>query len=93
MGDQVDVQLFTTLGCHLCEEAEAMIVSESSALPRALLIEAVDIADEAELVEAYGVRIPVLLRCSDDAELAWPFSASELRAFLFRAAQCQSSSA
>ena len=73
------VRLYTTLGCHLCEEARAMLVT----LKRqgmSLDIDSVDIADSEALMEAYGVRIPVI--DTADGELGWPFSPEELHSFL-----------
>lgn len=59
--------LFHTDACHLCEQAQALIT--------ALNIDFVlqDICDDEQLAQRYGVRIPVLLREADDAELGWPF--------------------
>lgn len=42
----------------------------------------VDIADTAVLMEAYGVRIPVLHDPRTQAELGWPFGPAELHKWL-----------
>ncbi len=42
----------------------------------------VDIADYEELLKTYGVRIPVLRRQDNDAELDWPFGLEEVESFL-----------
>ncbi len=47
-----------------------------------LMVELVDIADSEAMVEAYGLRIPVLLRVDTRAELDWPFDADQVVAFL-----------
>ena len=73
-------QFYTTSGCHLCEQAESMLTALLSFHPHS--VEAVDIAEGDALVELYGLRIPVLRRDSDGAELGWPFTSSELEAFL-----------
>ena len=70
------IKLYGTTFCHLCEEAEAIL--------HALGVEAeyVDIADDDELVEKYGVRIPVVQRMDTGAELGWPFDAAGVVGFL-----------
>lgn len=71
-----DPTLYTTAGCHLCEQAQALI---ARTLGRP--VPEVDIADDDELMARYGVRIPVLRR-ADGAELDWPFDATAVRALL-----------
>ncbi len=66
-----ELLLHTTAGCHLCEHAAEML--EELARERALRITAVDIAASAELVERYGLRIPVLRNPRTGVELNWPF--------------------
>lgn len=74
-----ECQLFGTLGCHLCEVAEAELMP---LVEHGLLVELVDIADDERLYEAYSLRIPVLRRVDTGAELGWPFSADEVVNFL-----------
>jgi glutaredoxin len=72
----MDIQLYGTAFCHLCEEAEAIL--------HKIGIEAahIDIAEDDELLEKYGVRIPVLKRVDTGAELGWPFDAETVSCFL-----------
>ena len=63
--------LYGTRGCHLCDQAEALLCQSAEARP--FKWRYVDIALEAALVERYGVRIPVLL-ADDGREIGWPFS-------------------
>ncbi len=72
----MDIELYGTTFCHLCEEAEAIL--------REIGIEAyyIDIADDDELTEKYGIRIPVLQRRDTGAELGWPFDAARVLEFL-----------
>lgn len=72
-------QLFGTLGCHLCEVAEEVLMPFAAA---GVQIELVDIAESEEWVEAYGVRIPVLRRLDSGAELGWPFDGQQVAEFL-----------
>ncbi|ASV37586.1 glutaredoxin family protein [Pseudomonas reactans] len=74
-----ECQLFGTLGCHLCEIAEAEIMP---LVEHGLLVELVDITDPEDLTEAYGLRIPVLRRIDTGAELDWPFDTQQVVAFL-----------
>jgi len=74
-----ECQLFGTLGCHLCEVAEAVLMPF---VEHGLLVELVDIGDSEAQVEQYGLRIPVLRRDDSGAELNWPFDADQVAAFL-----------
>lgn len=60
--------LYATGGCHLCERAEILVRRRTNAS-----LELVEIADDAELLERYGIRIPVLRRSDTGQELDWPF--------------------
>lgn len=75
------VQLFTTVGCHLCEEALGLLTTlvESGFN---FDIEEVDIADSETLMERYGIRIPVIKVIDHDDELGWPFEIEQLQTFL-----------
>ena len=72
--------LYGTLGCHLCDVAEQLLAREVDLdnVP----IELVDIADDDQLVERYGVRIPVLTDLDSGIELGWPFDAVDLAHFI-----------
>jgi glutaredoxin len=72
----MNIRLYGTACCHLCEEAQAVL--------HEMGIEAdhVDIADDDELLEKYGVRIPVLRRMDTGAELGWPFDAEAVSRFV-----------
>ncbi len=71
-----DVILFSTSGCHLCEEAEALLAQ----LDVKFLIQ--DIIDDPLLVEKYGIIIPVVFITTNNTELGWPFGLAELKQFL-----------
>jgi len=74
-----ECQLFGTLGCHLCEIAEAEVMP---LVEHGLLVELVDIADPEDLTDVYGLRIPVLRRTDTGAELDWPFDTAQVVTFL-----------
>jgi len=61
--------LYTTLGCHLCEQAKPHIFA--ALLHTDFILEEIDIANDEALVEKYGLLIPVL--ACQGRELNWPF--------------------
>lgn len=63
--------LYGTQGCHLCDDAEALLATAAAA--RAIEWRYVDIALDDALVERYGSRIPVL-QSAQGQEVGWPFS-------------------
>jgi len=70
----MSLTLYTSPGCHLCEQAEEMLDYLG------LAFNAVDISRDVNLIRIYGVRIPVLQR-SDKAELGWPFDTLDIERF------------
>lgn len=76
------VTLYTKLNCHLCEEAYRLLMDVAYDIP--LEIDVVDIshAHNRHLKAVYGERIPVITRAGVDAELDWPFTTDELKAYL-----------
>lgn len=67
---------YSTDGCHLCELALEVLNQESVlGLTKKLGInlEKIDISESAELVERYGVRIPVIALEGRESDLGWPF--------------------
>jgi hypothetical protein len=73
-------RLYGTSACHLCETAAGMLTAQMAAA-QDVDFEEVDISESELLFERYGLRIPVLQH-PDDRELNWPFSPSQLQAFL-----------
>lgn len=74
-----ELELMGTVGCHLCDEAESIIVK--SVDMSKVAIYQVDIADDERLMEKYAVRIPVLVDLASQRELEWPFDHKELEQF------------
>lgn len=74
-----ECQLLGTLGCHLCEQAEALMMHF---VAHGLEVELIDIAQSEAMVERYGLLIPVLRRVDNGAELHWPFSGEQVAAWL-----------
>lgn len=71
--------LLGTAGCHLCEEAEEII---QASLPNNYAIEIIDIAEQEHWQAQYAVRIPVLYHVETQKELAWPFTQTDVQAFI-----------
>ena len=76
MGKEPEVILYTTAGCHLCEQAARML--EQLRADSLLGFDAIDIAEDESLVDLYGLRIPVVRNPVSGAEAGWPFSRDEL---------------
>jgi len=74
-----ECQLFGTLGCHLCEVAEAELMP---LVEHGLLVELIDIAESEAMNDVYGLRIPVLRRTDTGAELDGPFDTGQVVMFL-----------
>ncbi|MBV7317486.1 glutaredoxin family protein [Shewanella sp. NIFS-20-20] len=68
--------LYHTDGCHLCEQAAAMLASAQLPFIHQ------DICDDEALAERYGISIPVLARQDSEQELCWPFDLAAVVAFV-----------
>ena len=66
--------LYATSGCHLCEQADALIRRTIT-----MLFRTVEIVDDENLLQHYGLRIPVLRRLDTGEELDWPFDATAIK--------------
>jgi len=64
--------LFGTRFCHLCKQAEEVLHAAG------MTAEYTDIAEDEALLERYGMRIPVVRRVDNGAELGWPFDVAAL---------------
>lgn len=73
---QVNVKLYSTMFCHLCEEAEEILQKTGITAVN------IDIVEDENLFEKYSLRIPVLKRVDNDAELDWPFDIAAVSRFL-----------
>jgi glutaredoxin len=68
--------LYTRADCHLCDQVIMMLDRVG------VHWRPVDIEDDPELVELYGLRVPVL-RCPDTGrELFYPFDERKLAMFV-----------
>lgn len=87
MMNEVPLILYSTDGCHLCDEAEALLL-EQQKYSKSLRWQVIDIANDDALFDRYGWLIPVLCKTPGASvedvgdELRWPFNAQALREFL-----------
>ncbi|WP_300525273.1 glutaredoxin family protein [Alcanivorax sp.] len=72
----MSVVLYTTVGCHLCEQARELV----STVAPDITVTLVDVAEDDELLARYGERIPVLMK--EGRELGWPFGLLDVQQFL-----------
>lgn len=73
--------LYGTWGCHLCEEAEALM----HAAGLADKLQVLDIIDDEQLLARFRVHIPVLAVTDpqgNESLLYWPFDAAMLQLWL-----------
>jgi hypothetical protein len=77
------IQLMSTKGCHLCDEAKKLYdvcLQEDPEWSALFSLVMIDIADNEYTLHKYGLRIPVL-KCQTQ-ELEWVFNRSQLRHWL-----------
>ncbi|PID42475.1 MAG: hypothetical protein CSB48_10375 [Proteobacteria bacterium] len=83
MKKEIELVLYTTLGCHLCDIAETVIVDAVANLSAdnselAVYLTKTDIADDEGLFQRYAESIPVFKLPVSDRELAWPFDSEQV---------------
>ena len=71
----MNLTLYVTRGCHLCEDALAVLADAGLGD----VVQTVEIGYDEALAERYGERIPVLRLPATGGELDWPFTAAEVR--------------
>lgn len=59
MPESIRIEIYSRPGCHLCDEAKAVI--EPFSRRYALEVKVTDVDSSAELRAAYGAEIPVIL--------------------------------
>lgn len=68
--------LYTTSHCHLCEQALELLIRLKEQYAINWITK--EISDDDDLIEKYGIRIPVIQRIDNQSELNWPFSENEI---------------
>jgi len=67
--------LYFTDGCHLCDDAQALLQQTSVSYSK------VDIIYDPQLVDLYGYSIPVI-QSENGHTLNWPFDLQQLNDFI-----------
>ena len=75
----MQITLYTTAGCHLCDLAESILSAVKTEYPVKII--ATEIGDNDDLIVQYGIRIPVL-KFSDGSEIGWPFEQDDIESKL-----------
>ncbi|TGG95714.1 glutaredoxin family protein [Natronospirillum operosum] len=76
----IELTLYGTSHCHLCEQAEAVLLPFVAASQ--CQVELIDIAEDESLLTLYGTRIPVLRHGPTGITLDWPFDSSAVARLL-----------
>ena len=78
--------LYTTAGCHLCEDAQALLgpvlnyIQQESG--QSIALREQEISESAALVDVYGLRIPVIQLEGSTQDLGWPFDQTQAYQFI-----------
>ncbi len=72
----VEVRLFCAEHCRICNEAKSLVSRIG------VVIQCINILDDDSLFEKYRLRIPVLQRVDNNAELDGPFDTLAVSRFL-----------
>lgn len=78
--EMINLQLYSTSHCHLCEEAEAILKSLSKQYEIQWV--STEITNSNALLDKYGTKIPVVAKVDTNKEIQWPFSLFELEQFI-----------
>ena len=70
--------LLHTSACHLCEQAEALLLQLD------ITYQKIDIAEQEQWQERYAIKIPVLLNTGSQQELCWPFTIEDIQLLLIK---------
>lgn len=76
------VTIYTQLNCSKCDEAYRILMQVACDNP--LQIDVIDVTHthNLHLVSQYQDRIPVVVKPNQPSELAWPFTADELKSYI-----------
>ncbi|WP_020409452.1 glutaredoxin family protein [Hahella ganghwensis] len=72
----IDLMLYGTLGCHLCDDAQGIInevLEANPAIADIVFLNYADISESDKMMTLYAERIPVLGCRQSEEELNWPF--------------------
>jgi glutaredoxin len=72
--------MYSTLGCHLCELAKEALWPLT--VDYSIQLTEIDIAESDDLMDRYGIKIPVMMFEKSNTELNWPFTTDQIEAHL-----------
>ena len=72
--------LYSTSHCHLCEQAEKLLINLQHEYE--FQWEITEISNDDDLINQYGIRIPVIQSINTKAELNWPFTQNDIIKFI-----------
>jgi len=70
--------LYGTEDCHLCEEAQGIVLMAQQGSDSGILLDIVDIVDDDKLYKEYQFSIPVIENKKTGQQLFWPFELEQL---------------
>lgn len=76
----IQLSLYSTTHCHLCEQAEVLMISVAKHFD--INWNVIEITDYPELLALYEVKIPVLKRLDNHMEICWPFDKTDIAQLL-----------
>ena len=76
----IHLNFYSTTHCQLCEQAEALLISMQHQYD--IQWTNIEITEDLMLLENYGIKIPVLKRLDSNAEIAWPFTSTDIETLL-----------
>ena len=85
MKNRKNILLYTTGGCHLCEQASELFSHKkvkAIMVTFGLEVKPTEISLDEALVERFGLSIPVLQFEGSRSELCWPFGEDQLISFI-----------
>ena len=75
----MDFILYSTSQCHLCEQAESLLIKVSTKYK--LNWKIIEITDNPILYDIYEMKIPVLKSVDKNIEICWPFNENDIELF------------
>jgi hypothetical protein len=76
----INLILYTTSHCHLCDQAES-ILKDISVL-NDIVWATLEISEDSILLQRYEIKIPVIKRVDNNIEIAWPFTAPDITSLI-----------
>jgi len=72
----LNLNLYSTSHCHLCEQAELLLTIVSKQYD--IHWQVIEITEDDALFERYSMKIPVIKRLNNNNEICWPFTSTDI---------------